>query len=286
MIRQAAERTRDAVGDGTSTLTVLAYTLFAEGVKNAAAGTFAVGLRRGLDRVGQEGVITVEEAKATETMLEVVEGMQFDHGYLSPYFITDPAKMEAVLDDPLVLLHEKRLTSLKDLVPLLEQVAKAGRSLLIVAEDVDGKALAAVVVYKVRGVLHSCRRQGPRLRRPPQGNPPGHRRPDRRHRLRGGGRPVARGRQADRPGQGEARNHRPRDHDDHRGRQRAEGHRRPLPRDPPPGRGDQVRLRPRKAAGAAGEALRRRRGDASMAEGIVPCGGLALLRAIDAVARK
>jgi chaperonin GroEL len=207
MIREAAERTGDAVGDGTSTATILAYTLFAEGVKNIAAGAFAVDLKRGLDRglraataalhglsrpvesrrekeqvatisahgdaaigklvadaverVGQEGVITVEEAKATETTLEVVEGMQFDHGYLSPYFITDPEKMEAVLDDPVILLHEKKLGSLKDLVPLLEQAAKAGRSLLIVAEDVEGEALATLVVNKVRGVLPSCAAKAP-----------------------------------------------------------------------------------------------------------------------------
>lgn len=207
MMREAAERTGDAVGDGTSTSTVLAHALFAEGLRNIAAGASAVDLKRGLDRglriavaalralsrpvesrrekeqiatisahndpaigvlvadafekVGQEGVITVEEAKATETTLEVVEGMQLDHGYLSPFFVTDPEKMEAILDDPVVLLHEKKLSNLQDMVPLLEQVAKAGRSLLVIAEDVDGEALATLVVNKVRGVLPSAAVKAP-----------------------------------------------------------------------------------------------------------------------------
>ena len=199
MLREAAERTGDAVGDGTSTSTVLAHAIFAEGLKNVAAGASAIDLKRGLDRglkaavaavrglsrpvesrkekaqiatisahndsvigelvaeavekVGREGVISVEEAKGTETVLEVVEGMQFDRGFLSPYFITDAEKMEAVLDEPVVLLYEKKLTSIKDLIPLLEQVAKTQRSLLIVAEDVESEALATLVVNKIRGVL-------------------------------------------------------------------------------------------------------------------------------------
>lgn len=199
MIREAAERTGDAVGDGTSTATVLAHAIFAEGVRNVAAGASGVDLKRGLDRgllvtvkklrdisrpvgsrkekaqvatisahndssignlvadalerVGQEGVISVEEAKGTETNLEVVEGMQFDRGYLSPYFITDPEKLEAVLQDALVLLCEKKITNLKDLLPLLEQVAKMSGSLLIVAEDLEGEALATLVVNMLRGVL-------------------------------------------------------------------------------------------------------------------------------------
>jgi chaperonin GroEL len=201
MMREAAERTGDAVGDGTSTSTILAHAILAEGVRNVAAGASAIDLKRGLDRglkvaidtlralsrpvqtrlekvqvaaisahndasigelvadavekVGAEGVISVEEAKATETVLEVVEGMQFDRGYLSPYFITDPEKMQAALDDPFILLYEKRITTMKDLLPILEQVARMSRSLLIVAEEVEAEALATLVVNKLRGVL-SC----------------------------------------------------------------------------------------------------------------------------------
>jgi chaperonin GroEL len=207
MIREAAERTGDAVGDGTSTSAILAHAIFAEGLHNVAAGASAVDLKRGLDRglrvavkalkglsrpvasrrekaqiatisahndesigelvadayekVGPEGVITVEEAKTTESALEVVEGMQFDRGYLSPYFITDAEKMEVVLEDPLILLHEKRIASMSDMLPLLEQVAKAGRPLLIIAEDVEGEALATLVVNKVRGTLPSAAVKAP-----------------------------------------------------------------------------------------------------------------------------
>jgi chaperonin GroEL len=199
MIREAAEKTGDAVGDGTSTATVLAHAVYSEGLKNVAAGASATDLKRGLDRglraavaavkalsrpvesrkekaqvatisahndpgigeivadaverVGREGVISVEEAKGTETTLEVVEGMQFDKGYLSPYFVTDAEKMAAALDDPLIFLHEKKLSSAKDLVPLLEHVARAHRPLLLVAEDVEAEALAVLVVNKLRGVL-------------------------------------------------------------------------------------------------------------------------------------
>ena len=199
MIREAAERTGDDVGDGTSTATVLAHAILAEGVRNLAAGASAVDLKRGLDRglriavsvlkdisrpvssrkekaqvatisahndstigetvadalerVGQEGVISVEEAKGTETTTEVVDGMQFDRGFLSPYFVTDPEKLEAVLQEPLVLLCEKKITNLKDLLPLLEQVAKMSNSLLIVAEDLEAEALATLVVNMLRGVL-------------------------------------------------------------------------------------------------------------------------------------
>jgi chaperonin GroEL len=199
MMREAAERTGEAVGDGTSTSTILAHAILADGVRNVAAGASAIDLKRGLDRglkvavdalralsrpvqsrrekvqvaaisahndtaigelvadaverVGAEGVISVEEAKATETVLEVVEGMQFDRGYLSPYFITDPEKMQAALDDPFILLYEKRIATMKDLLPILEQVARMSRSLLIVAEDVEAEALATLVVNKLRGVL-------------------------------------------------------------------------------------------------------------------------------------
>ncbi len=199
MIREAAERTGDSVGDGTSTATILAHAIFADGLRNVAAGASAVDLKRGLDRgvraavaavrslsrpvesrkekaqiatisahndatlgelmadamekVGPEGVVSVEEAKGTETTLEVVEGMQFDRGYLSPYFVTDAEKLEAVLDEPLILLYEKKIGNLKDMLPLLESLAKSRKSLLIVAEDVEGEALATIVLNKLRGVL-------------------------------------------------------------------------------------------------------------------------------------
>jgi chaperonin GroEL len=207
MIREAAERTADAVGDGTSTATILAHAIFAEGLRNVAAGASAIDLKRGLERglraavqairalsrpvesrkekaqvatisahndpaigelvadamekVGRDGAVSVEEAKGTETLVEVVEGMQFDRGYLSPYFITDAEKMEAVLDEPLILLYEKRVSNLKDLLPLLEQVAKTHQSLLIVAEEVDGEVLAMLVVNKVRGVLNCAAVKAP-----------------------------------------------------------------------------------------------------------------------------
>jgi chaperonin GroEL len=199
MLRQAAARTGDAVGDGTTTATIVAYAIFAEGVRNVAAGASAIDLKRGLDRglrvavdavralsrpvesrkekaqvatisahndptigelvadaverVGREGVISVEEARATETTLEVVEGMQFDRGFLSPYFITNAEKMEAVLETPLILLSDRKIVSMTDLLPLLEQVAKSGQALLVVAEDVESEALATLVVNKIRGVL-------------------------------------------------------------------------------------------------------------------------------------
>jgi chaperonin GroEL len=199
MLRQAAERTGDAVGDGTSTSTLLAHTIFAEGVKNVVAGASAIDLKRGLERglkvavetlraqsrpvqsrlekaqiatisahndptigelvaeamekVGGEGVISVEESKTIETQLEVVEGLQFDRGYVSPYFVTDTEKMEAVLENAFVLLVDKRVGAMKDLLPLLEQVAQGGGSLVIVAEEVEGEALATLVVNKLRGTL-------------------------------------------------------------------------------------------------------------------------------------
>ncbi len=207
MIREAAERTGDAVGDGTSTSAILAHAIFAEGLHNVAAGASAVDLKRGLDRalsvavkalkglsrpvasrkekaqvatisahndpaigelvadayekVGPEGVITVEESKTTESALEVVEGMQFDRGYISPYFVTDTEKMQVVLEDALILLHEKKLSSLTEMLPFLEQVAKTGHPLLVVAEDVEGEALATLVVNKVRGTLLSAAVKAP-----------------------------------------------------------------------------------------------------------------------------
>jgi chaperonin GroEL len=207
MLRDAAERTGDAVGDGTTTSTVMAHALVAEGVRNIAAGASAIDLRRGLDRavrlaiaslraqsrpvqsarerqqvatisahndasigslvaealekVGAEGAVTVDETKGTETTLDVVEGLQFDRGYLSPYFVTSTEKMEVVLDDPLILLHDGRISNLKDVLPLLEQIAKSGSPLLMIAEDVDGEALATLVVNRLRGVLQSAAVKAP-----------------------------------------------------------------------------------------------------------------------------
>jgi chaperonin GroEL len=207
MLRQAAERTGDLVGDGTSTATILAHAIFADGVRNVVAGASAIDLKRGLDRaakvtiealkamsrpvgtrkekaqvatisahndptigelvadamekVGNEGVITLEESKTTETTLDVVEGMQFDRGFVSPYFITNPEKMEAVLEDALILLLDHKVSNLKDLLPLLDQVAKSARPLLVVAEDVEGEALATLIVNQLRGALKSCAVKAP-----------------------------------------------------------------------------------------------------------------------------
>jgi chaperonin GroEL len=199
MLREAAERTGDVVGDGTTSSTILAFAILTEGVRNVAAGASAIDLKRGIDagvraaveavkaisrpvestkeraqvatisahndasigklvaeameRVGPEGATSVEEAKGMETSLEVVEGMQFDRGFLSPYFITDPQKMEAVLDDPLILLYEKKISNIKDLLPLLELTLKMHQPLVIIAEDVEQDALATLVVNKLRGAL-------------------------------------------------------------------------------------------------------------------------------------
>ena len=200
MVKEVASKTSDAAGDGTTTATVLAQSIFREGSKLVVAGMNPMELKRGIDasvkaitdalakmskatrdsqeiaqvgtisansdetigaiiseameKVGKEGVITVEEAKSMETELDVVEGMQFDRGYLSPYFVTDPERMEVQLEEPLLLLHEKKISSMKDLLPLLEQVARQGKPLLIVAEDIEGEALATRVVNKIRGTLN------------------------------------------------------------------------------------------------------------------------------------
>jgi len=207
VLRQAAERTGDVVGDGTSTATILAHAILADGVRNVVAGASAIDLKRGLDRaaratiaalhtmarpvetkaekaqvatisahndpsigalvadaiekVGGEGVISVEESKTTETSLDVVEGMKFDRGFLSPYFVTDADRMEAVLEDPLILLCDHKISALRDLVPLLEQVAKSGRPLLIVAEDIEGESLATLIVNQLRAVLKCCAVKAP-----------------------------------------------------------------------------------------------------------------------------
>ena len=207
MLREAAEKTGDMVGDGTSTATILAHAIFADGVRNVVAGASAIDIKRGLDRackravetlralsrpvgtrkekaqvgaisahndaaigemvadamdkVGNEGVITVEESKTTETTLEVVEGMQFDRGFISPYFVTDLEKTEAVLENALVLICDRKISVLKDMLSLLDEVAKSGSPLLVVAEDVEGEALATLIVNHIRGVLKSCAVKAP-----------------------------------------------------------------------------------------------------------------------------
>src|SRR6059036_2731591 len=213
MVREVASKTSDVAGDGTTTATVLAQAIFREGVKNVAAGSNPMALKRGIElavrticgsdelqkdgsrkhvkgeldkiskpvegamiaqvgavsanndatigntiaeamkKVGKDGVITVEESKTMSTELQTVEGMQFDRGYLSPYFITDPNKMECVLEDPYILIHEKKISSVKDLVPVLERVANTGRPLMIIAEEVEGEALATLVINKLRGTF-------------------------------------------------------------------------------------------------------------------------------------
>lgn len=199
MVREIASKTSDIAGDGTTTATVLAQSIFTEGLKNVAAGSNPMDLKRGvdiavtavveelhkmskplpgkeeiaqvgtisanddpeigdliadaMDKVGKDGVITVEEAKSTETTLEVVEGMQFDRGFLSPYFVTNADSMEAVLEDAYILIHDKKISNMKDLLPILEKVSQVGKPLLLIAEDVDGEALATLVVNKLRGTL-------------------------------------------------------------------------------------------------------------------------------------
>src|SRR5881396_2074646 len=206
MVREVASKTSDVAGDGTTTATVLAQSIFREGLKTVAAGANPMALQRGIqkatervveeiknmskpvkgdaiaqvgtisangdrnigeliaeamNKVGKDGVITVEEAKTMQTELEVVEGMQFDRGYLSPYFVTNADRMEAVLEDALILIHEKKITALRDLLPLLETVAREGKPLLIIAEDVEGEALATLVVNKLRGTLNACAVKAP-----------------------------------------------------------------------------------------------------------------------------
>src|SRR5574343_211913 len=181
MVKEVASKPNDIAGDGTTTATVLAQAIVQEGMKYVAAGINPMDLKRGIDKavvavvdelhklsrpvttskeiadamdkVGKEGVITVEDGKSLNNELDVVEGMQFDRGYLSPYFINTPEKQTAALDNPFVLLHDKKISNIRDLLPVLEQVAKAGRPLLIIAEDVEGEALATLVVNSMRGVL-------------------------------------------------------------------------------------------------------------------------------------
>lgn len=206
LVKEVASKTSDVAGDGTTTATVLAQRIFAEGLKYVTAGANPSLIKKGIDKavekvvedlrklsrdvsgemitqvgaisanndesigkiiaeamdkVGKDGVITVEEAKGLETTMEVVEGMQFDRGYLSPYFITDPDRMECVLEDPLVLLHEKKISNLRELLPLLENVAKMGKPLLIIAEEVEGEALATLVVNKLKGTFQCAAVKAP-----------------------------------------------------------------------------------------------------------------------------
>jgi chaperonin GroEL len=206
MVREVASKTSDVAGDGTTTATILAQSIFREGVKAVAAGANPMALKRGIDKaveiavdevkklskpvsgemiaqvgtisansdatigntiadamkkVGKDGVITVEESKTMITELDTVDGMQFDRGYLSPYFVTDAERMECVLEDPYILIHEKKVSNMKDLLPLLEQIARSGKPLLIIAEEVEGEALATLVVNKLRGTLNACAVKAP-----------------------------------------------------------------------------------------------------------------------------
>jgi chaperonin GroEL len=206
MVREVASKTSDVAGDGTTTATVLAQSLFREGIKNVTAGGNPMEIKRGVERavavvteelktlskpvkgkmiaqvgtisansdetigtiiaeamekVGKDGVITVEESKSMDTLLEVVEGMRFDRGYSSPYFVTDPERMEAVLEDPYILTYEKKISSMKDLLPILEKIAQQGRPLLLIAEEVEGEALATLVVNKLRGTLKAAAVKAP-----------------------------------------------------------------------------------------------------------------------------
>lgn len=207
MLRTAAEKTGEVVGDGTSTSTILAHAMLADGHRNVVAGANAIDLKRGLDRgaaiaiktlgelsrpvttdrekeqvaaisahnnemigklvatamakVGKDGVITVEESKTMETQLDVVEGMQFDRGYISPYFATESEKMETVLEDVRILIFDRKISALNDLVGVLEAIAKSGKALLVIAEDIDGEALATLIVNQIRGTLHNCAVKAP-----------------------------------------------------------------------------------------------------------------------------
>lgn len=199
LVKEVASKTSDAAGDGTTTATVLAQSIVAEGLKVVTAGANPMDLKRGIDlavaaitkelkvlsrdvegkkeiaqvgtisanndstignliadameKVGKDGVITVEEAKGTDTSMDVVEGMQFDRGYLSPYFVTDADTMEAALENPYILIHDKKISAIKDLLPILEKTAQSGRGLIIISEDIEGEALATLVVNKLRGTL-------------------------------------------------------------------------------------------------------------------------------------
>ena len=206
MVREVASKTSDVAGDGTTTATILAQSIFREGVKAVTAGANPMAIKRGIDRavevavaelqkfskpvsgdmiaqvgrisansdstigdviaqamekVGKDGVITVEESKTMTTELETVDGMQFDRGYLSPYFVSDQDRMECVLEEPYILIHEKKISNMKDLLPILEHIARSGKPLLVISEDVEGEALATLVVNKLRGTLNACAVKAP-----------------------------------------------------------------------------------------------------------------------------
>ena len=207
MVKEVASKTSDVAGDGTTTATILAQSIYQEGLKNVAAGHNPMAIKRGIEKavsvvvdslqelsqetsgkeeiaqvaaisatndpaigdliadamekVGKDGVITVEEAKSLDTNLDVVEGMQFDRGYLSPYFVTDSDRMEVVLEDAYILIHEKKISALKELVPLLESISQQGKPLLIIAEDVEGEALATLVVNRIRGSIRGAAVKAP-----------------------------------------------------------------------------------------------------------------------------
>ncbi len=207
MVKEVAEKTSDVAGDGTTTATVLAESIYREGLKSVTAGINPMGLKRGIEKavaavvndlkklstdikdrkevaqvaaiaangdekigadiaeamekVGKDGVITVEEAKSTATTLDLVEGMQFDSGYLSPYFVTDAERMETVLEEPHILIYEKKISSIKDILPLLEKIARSGKPLMIISEDIEGEALTTLVVNKLRGTFQCCAVKAP-----------------------------------------------------------------------------------------------------------------------------
>ena len=207
LLKEVATKTNDVAGDGTTTATVLAYSMVREGLKAVAAGMTPIELKRGMDKavaiaveeirknskeikgsdevahvasvsanndeeigkiladaiekVGKDGVITVEEAKTMDTTTDFVEGMQFDRGYISSYFVTDRDRMETVFENPYILIHDKKISNMKDMLPLLEKIAQSGRPLLIIAEDVDGEALATLVVNSLRGTLKTCAVKAP-----------------------------------------------------------------------------------------------------------------------------
>src|ERR671917_139115 len=153
LVREVATATNDVAGDGTTTATVLAQAIVRQGLKNVAAGANPLGLKRGIEKAGKDGVVNVEEGQTFGMDLEFTEGMQFDKGYISPYMVTDQERMEAVLEDPYVLIANQKIGSVRDLLPVLEQVIQSGRPLLIIAEDVEGEALATLVVNKLRGTF-------------------------------------------------------------------------------------------------------------------------------------
>ena len=246
LLKEAATKTNDVAGDGTTTAIVLAQAIVHEGMRNVAAGANAMLLKQGLtlaadavvarireqatpvkgkdeiaqvaaisaadpeignliaevmEKVGKDGVITVEESKGLEFETEFTEGMQIDRGYLSPYLVTNPERMEAELEAPLILITDKKISAIKDILPVLEQVAQQGKPLVILAEDVDGEALATLVVNKLRGTINVLAVKAPGLRRPPQGDAARRRRGDRRAGDLGGDRAHARQCDRGRPGQ-------------------------------------------------------------------------------------